>query len=696
MSAQSNGLVAAAKQNEAGGATPATFSLFPLSYSFYNTERFGEYTPCFVQEGISTDTLPLNSTHEVRSYTLQAPLMQSLLKKKDYFYVPMEAILPLNWEKFYTNPVIGEDVPVDVGCGVAEFWNQVENLFISSWQKIYDDGDSVDSSAESVASWFSDAFRFAVFFEYFYSTGSLMSTLGISGNSFCHLSVSSQAFDSSEDSYRIAPYDTFFDLLCSLFKKYVKAFRCNLGYGENGSPKSYYVGVNIDPSNYGVVTGTWITFREFLDLLRDDLSLFEISVMSLISGSTIASFANDVSDFVTFFSWKRVLNDSFGVAIDSDHKIPLNTARLWAYQLVCAHFYSNDHVDFVYSAQLFRQYIQNLILAVNDGELYQNFSVNGFYYNYDPLSAYYTASLGFAKSSFFSLGTPNVAYWTALLHFKRSLRYMDYFTGARSRPLAVGDSSVDVADNKVDVLDLSRGRMMAKFLQAVNRAGRKFGSYMQELFHKVPAPDYHNPFYLAHTSDVVGTNENQNTADGQRAANAITSNMMANASRYMFEFHPDRDCIVIGISYYDIPRVYVRAIERQNFFVDRFDMFNPYMQNIGDQSIYKAEIGTDDPSLAPFGYQNRHMEYKQRFNQAAGGFANPDTGLDNWIFVADALRRSQVVNIDSSFIRSFNSELDHFFTALTGYSNGSYFHFICRYDNRQDASRPMAYAPVIA
>lgn len=675
MSAQSNGLVSSAAQNEAGGASVRNRSKFPLSYSFYNTERFGEYVPFFVEEGVSGDTLPLHSTHEVRSYTLNAPLMQSLLKKKDFFSVPMSAILPLNWEKFYTNPVIGEDVPNDVGCGVEEFWNKVGSLFtasVANWNsRMRDDSDTSTNLAR-------DLFRLLVFFEYFYSTGSLMESLGISGHSHIKLSINTLVQGTDFYQGQELTWDDVFDTCCGFLFTDSYTNYLDVKFG------SQYYRVKVSAAQVPADEDhPLITPREFIEMLRDDLASF------------------DVVNFHTGFptqmnSCYRLLGalsiDVSSSLVNTDKR--LNLARLWAYQLVCAHYYSNDHVDFVYSAELFRQYIWQLFSDLFESPIVdRGFSVNGFLYDYDALSAR-IFSFFIDDSLIFNFGRSVFAYFSALLSYKHSLRYMDYFTGARSQPLAVGDASVDVNSNKVDVLDLSRSRMMAKFLQAVNRSGRKFGAYMKELFGKVPAPDYHNPFYLAHTSDVVGTSENQNTADGQRDANAFTSNFITNASRYVFEYQPDRDCIVIGITYYDIPRVYTKATERQNFFIDRFDMFNPYMQFIGDQSIYQSELGFGDDT--EFGYQNRHMEYKQRYNQAAGGFANPSTQLDNWVFVGDVLRRRYLPHISPSFIRSMPSELDHFYTSLSGWSLGSYFHFIVRYDNRQDASRPMAYAPVIA
>ena len=429
--------------------------------------------------------------------------------------------------------------------------------------------------------------------------------------------------------------------------------------------------------------------------MRDDLS-FTVNSLSLGSGTPVITAV-------------ALLHSNLSLQLpDSD--APLNLGRLWAYQLAVAHFYSNDHVDFIYSADLFRQYIQSLVTNVytsstNDYVRTGFFNANGYDYQYDSLSAFYfNQNLSYLMNGS-NAANPHAdstneayAYFVALFSFKRSLRFMDYFTGARVMPLAVGDHEVSVnANNKVDIIELSRSSMMTKFLQAVNRSGRKFSAYMQELFGKTPAYDYHNPMFLAHSSDLVGAPETENTGAAQVSDQiAVTSRFRATASRYAFEFKPDRDCIVIGISYYDIPRVYSRATERQNFVIDRFDMFNPYLQFIGDQPISEAEIGTTTPDESkPFAYTNRDMQYKQRYNQANGGFCVPSTGLDNWIFEADTLRRRLVHNISPSFIRSFNSEIDRFYQRLTGYSLGTYFHFIVRYDNRMDASRPMAYNPTI-
>ena len=95
----SNGLVSGNAQNGAGGNTPHNRSKFNLAYQFFDTHRFGEYHPFFVMECVDSDRVGTRCSHDVRSYTLKAPLMQDIKMKKDFFSVPMQAILPLNWEQ---------------------------------------------------------------------------------------------------------------------------------------------------------------------------------------------------------------------------------------------------------------------------------------------------------------------------------------------------------------------------------------------------------------------------------------------------------------------------------------------------------------------------------------------------------------------------------------------------------------------
>lgn len=434
---------------------------------------------------MSGDRLPLHSRHEVQTYTLKSPILQSLAKKKDYFAVPMQAILPLNWEKFYTNPNIGEDVPTDCGTGVEGFWSKMKTLFVNSFTYV----ESVFVSGTDVQK-LDALLHFLLFFEQIYSTGSLMETLGISGHNWLRVDYIYQGLLT-----RAAVYDEFFDAVIGALNGQLQDddFIFSIGL------KRYQVSQRPQDIERSDVVG--ITLREALELMRDDFS-FTVTNVSW-SGSAVIDAIEDAWDKFDF------------TPLDSD--APLNLARLWAYQLVCYHFYSNDHVDFIYSADLYRQYIHQLVTGslVSAGQTFgtdEIFSVNGFEYRYDALSAKFfnvICSRFSSTNGIFALSGSNnnfpqlaemLAYFRALFGFNRSLRFMDYFTGSRVLPLAVGDHEASVnANGKVDIIELSKTSMMTKFLQAVNRSGRKFSAYMQELFGRTPAYDYHNPMYLAHT-----------------------------------------------------------------------------------------------------------------------------------------------------------------------------------------------------
>ena len=96
-----------------GKNAPTSRSKFDLSYHNFITPSYGKITPFMSLETVAGDKIPIRSTHKVRSYTLKSPLMSDVYMQKDFFAVPMECILPLNWQKIFANPVVGDDVTAD-------------------------------------------------------------------------------------------------------------------------------------------------------------------------------------------------------------------------------------------------------------------------------------------------------------------------------------------------------------------------------------------------------------------------------------------------------------------------------------------------------------------------------------------------------------------------------------------------------
>lgn len=677
-----SGAVRGNSQNTATTYTPRTESKFNLMYHFFNTHRFAEYTPHYWEDSVKRDRLPIRSSHSVKSYTMKSPLMQTISMSKDYFSVPYEAILPLNWEKFFDHPVQGDDVLDDVGPTVENFWTKVATFVSGMASGLNTQLGTAGTTAVSALEY---TFRFIVTGEYFYSNGSLMSSLG------CHGAPYFQAPDAQAG---YVSFDFVVDKLCNT----IEGLLGNDYFIATIDGVQYRVGVSY--SKHGTITQ--VSLRHFLCMIRDN-PVFQITSLASGVSGVKAALLSDVNTYL----W----NGSSAVASFRQGNIPEQLSRLWAYQLVCSHYYSNDHIDFVYSAELYRQlighYIRNVYSSSFPTQMF--FTRNGIQYQYDYLSAhafdlmipnsvnlatnYLTNSSNIAKYQ--------IGYMSALFAFRRSLRYLDYFTGSRSQPLAVigtgafANTNVPVSNNSVSVIDITRSIQSQRFLNAVNRVRHSFEGYLKGIFGgEIPAPDYHNPFFLAHTDDIIYGDETSNTgSDMYSKAYSITSTLHSNGSRYMFEIRSDRPAVILGITHYDIPRVYTRSIERSFFHQNRYDMFNPFMQYIGDQPIYQQELGIapSSNSLSNFSYTLRHMEYKQRYFQASGGFVE---NLPGWIFVASDQRGGQTT-INPDWIRSVSSEFDDFYVRLTGYSLGSYFHFIVDNTNDCTGSRPMAYAPTI-
>ena len=677
---QSRGYTGADAQNTPDAKAihnSSTFGPDMLGYEFYDTLRFGEYHPFTAMEIVPKDIVTAQFKHNIISYTLKAPLMQGIQVKKSIFQVPREAILPFNWEKWFKNPVIGQDIPDDVGTSIAEFWTKVKNMCSPFWTAFKNAiQGSEPNTPSAIANFIHDMFQTLVFMEYFYSNGSLLKSLNISGSQFF------QCLDATGD--RTYSFDYIFDKIMNIFSNefggspYVPcAFIATIG------GKAYRVYIQV-PENVNN-TANCLNQREFLCLIRDE-PIFTISSVSTY--------------FSSFFNIIKNDQDILLTTIMDDDDEPIDLKRLWAYNLVCAHFMTNDKVDFIYSAELYRQYISELVrktCLVYNGNETEKFTVNGLEYMYDWMSAaYFNIVANEFNSDGQNANNEAFAYIATLFSFKRSLRYLDYFTGSRTQPLAVGDVNVQVNSNLVNIVESEQKRFLARMLNAINVAGMR--QYVKELFGVEQAPDWHNPQSLITMADNVYGERVENTGDAQwTKANSITATLTGASDRYAFKMFFDRSSVLVGIAYFDIPRVYAYATERQNMHFDRFDEFQPMMEYIGDQKLYKGELGTPKfvsagSLMDAFGYKLRNCEYKERYAQCAGGFVE---SLPGYIFKADILETVNITQQGSSFIRSFPSELDKFYLSLTGYSNGTYFHFICKWVNLYSAKRPMSYAPTL-
>lgn len=733
---ESQGVVLTNRANKVEGRHIHNYSTFDetLSYRLYNTLRFGEYTPSFVMEGVEKDSISVNSLDRIDSLSLNAPFKGSIRKIKESFMVPLMAILPMNWDKIYVQPSNGEDVPEGANCVLSSFpqnfstfWKKLYTLVVNNLPKnVESEGDDAHTVTNTeINAWFTALMRMLVCGEYIYSHGSLLNVCG-------YKAASQFAFVYPDCPH--SSYDEFFDLCVSKAFYGIRSFVLTWKEGSTTRSKKFE-GLSDEHMKdrrwYGSFRAALEFFREnptvsfaidtfyaseFWDTGEDgDLGEGAKLYADYLNAEFIGEDEDKIFSVEPFFYLPA--NDDLSEDLKDRNPSNLNLSRLLAYQIVCAHFYSNSSIDVVYTAELYRELIHHYA-QYSSGAPDAKFSWNGLLLPYDYLSGFLLERQLYLNSNnsqvinipwnrFSGPFDPSDASYAtylcrfnsfaAVFGFRKSLRYGDYFVGSRPRPLAPINTDVSVNSGSVSVIDITKSIQAQRFANAVMRSRSKIEEYVKSLFGNAPSPDYHNPFFLSRETEVIFGDEVQNTADSQMEhPNSRTANLASNSGRFTFTFHNDDNhpCIYLQLISFDIKRAYTRSIERQFFIRDRYDMFNPDFQYIGDQPVYGMELGYPVGVTIPdvFAYQTRDEEYKQRFDQASGGFVE---NLPGWILSDIDQSIQSVGHLDPDFIRSYNTELDQFFLSLTGFSLGSYFHFICITDNNVTARRAMAVDPQI-
>lgn len=627
------------------------------------TPRFGEITPFFCRRVEDTDKFSNRAEFDLRTFTLQSPLMQELKMYKNYFSVPMEAILPNNWKtKIYPNPTIGDDVPSDAYTFTRLNFEPFQTLLSTPFVELGTDGKS-------------NFFTSVVTLINIFNSGSLANVLGYGFPRVDSYNLYNQLLIIADyvTTVNIYPYDEL------VFDKYIYTVSLS--------------GTRVEKLHRLISLVSDYPCR----IVFDDMSAYDSAELTNALSSFLSHIKSANSNSLTF---------------------DVDLARLWAYQITCAHFYSNDKVDFIFNAELFRQSIFSLITSIRGSQANTFFDYNGQSIQYDYLSAFYILA---CTNKILDIDNPSSSAFTyylrllnSIFSYRRSLKYEDYFTGARPRPLAIGNDSMPVSvdvntqggSSSVSVVDITRSIQAQKFLNQINRTGRKFSNYLAGLFGKAPAPDWHDPQFLASFSETVYGQETRNTGNEQFVSeNSITTNLRCNSNNFEVTAEFDRQCIMLGLVSFDIVRYYDNGTVRDTLIRDRYDMYNPYMQYIGDQSLLLAEL---DRSIAgnlgdkynyPFGYSTRYLDLKTSFPRACGAFAT--NKLPSWLFKASDLMlfepgvNNEGLHINPDYIRSYPAELDEYYLNGVGIAGADWFHFILLVKNHVTALRPMAVNPQI-
>lgn len=672
---------------------------FPgLSYEHFTTGAYADANPFFVMETVEGDSIPLDVRQEIRTHTLKAPLMSNVNMVKSYYHIPMRAILPNAWELIYCNPTQGDDVPEDSNCYVSLY-----NLMVTALYMFLPNARTYLSSAVDVST-AAGVCKNVLFAENIVSDGSLLSRLGYRLGKFFKYYRVHGITDEVEyvDERYVDGFDQWLDVK---FKHFLYSLAPvmeidGVTYGFRDYDSTTYPAPSALPD-------CWVSIARFMELMRMNPDFKFTSIADgVIPTETLLdnSLCVDVADIAL---------------IDQD--LTLNLSRVIAYQLVCAHYLTDDRIDFVYSADLWRQTMYGIFRELSDVadtsmsslDKAPMFEYNGKFIPYDTFSAKYLNDYMLVSAANLSiqsyrtsaadmtddtLGQINCyfGFWNNIFRVQKNLRFGDYFTGARPNPLAVGDVNTAVVSEQVSTLDLTKNLLMQRFLNHVNRIGRRFSDYVRSLSGRTPDTPVTDPNFLASTTQRVAGFEVENTGENQ--GNVVTL-LKSYGGEFAFNFEASEPGVVLGIFTFDCKRIYSATFDRFGLKKTRFDMFNKFMQYQGDQQIYRLErqansmiYGVDEA----FAYTGRHMEYKQRYSIATAGFVKY---LPGYCFITDnensGINDSEELRICPEYIRSTNAEWDRFYESLSNISLSGYFHFIVRFDINCPAKRMMDFDPSI-
>lgn len=657
--------------NQTSVYVPHSYNTFDMSYPHFKSQKFGQYEPFFVMEGVPGDRIPFSNSHNVRSLPFSAPILSPMTLNKDYFMVPNYAIQPFTWDYIFRNPSQGDDVPKSAQ-NIFPYFDPEGNSFLEklleSLSFLVNDYDNTQSDASRIL-------LNLLILEKFLSQGSLLYNLGYKLNvRFAYGDQMNLSFDTLFDRI-IAEYD------------------------------SIYVNFRIDgPDNTFV-------FRSFIDseVARqsdDDVLVDRYTIISLIR--------SHISNIVALESYIPVLLDLSWLNLPAADVMDPSWRmdRVCAYQLACAQYYVNTAVDFIYNAQLFRDnFLANLRDAYNtittEDLSIAFFQMNGISVQYDAFSLFYydilvslissSASILQSRTDSFLPAVVSVASIVDYLFgFRESLKFGDYFNDSRTQPLAYGEAGSDkvaVFDDGVSVIDMSQKIILQRYRNAVVKVGNNGGDYQRAIFGEELPPDYHIPKFIIHTEFGINGEEISNTTSDNQGN--IVTNLKSGEDSFAFDVDVNIPCVILGISHISMPRLYMQTKERPFFHVDRFDFFNPMLQYFGDQEVYAIEHSDQERSLSVFAYNSRNAEYKQRYGQVSGAFAG---SLKAWAFVTDAMDDAlrEIVltsHLSPESIRAHDFEFNRFLARLNGYSLGEGFHFIIMYNNKCVCNRPMEVNP---
>lgn len=672
--AQSSPVSPERNRNQVAPVNREGYNTFDKSRFNLYTQRFSEVCPCYFDDVVEGDNIINQATQDVRTFALRSPLMNNLKMYRSFYNVPLSAIAPRSWEYLLRQPIKGEDITFrdyDISASVFEL-----NAYLSFLLRKSQDASLPLSTVTYLST------TLFIVGSLVYSNSGLLKRLGYT-SPYCN--VDNNVYD-------------------KVFGAFVTAFAKGGDY-----PKGTTLIYTKENGRDVTITSGERTPGEVFNFISAGLFYGTLHVGTSVDASAVVW--PGLSDALTSID-NNFLDDGYSLTDAEDSRLSIVRVSLRscvAYQSIISQFFSSSVVDSIYNCKAFNDtlctFFRDVISTAESDTPIVSSKVNGVDVYYDAFAGRYWREMPVVlgdleipatlpNSSFVSTVNDLFRVYQSLFAIGHSLRFGDYFTSARTRPLAVGDTSIIVHQNQISVVDVNRSLWYQRFLNAVNRGRQDIYDYLKQMTGVEPSHHMAEPIPLVSEAYNIGGMEVENTAERQ---GSIVTLLRNTENRYQYKFMAKEQGVIIGVTYFSLLSVYQNSTMRTYFAEDRLDYFNSFLQNAGDQvvlfrEIFSSPFGQADAVNtyidAVFGYQQRYAEFKNAISMASGGFI--DGSLPGWSILFNPSPFSDKISnvsltpgttdqgfvIDSQFLRNFDNSFDSLFESLSGLNMSNRFHFI--------------------
>lgn len=663
---------------------PESFHDYDLSRAHYTTSRFGEIDVVDSVLLNPGETVSFGNVTQLDSFTLGQRFMSPLKFNRAAFFVPLRALLPRNYELAIEIPNSGDDVPLTrtdtllpsiVGNALAA---GSFNPFLGA----------PPSSPVTDTATIKKLMRCIAIVQWLHAPDSLLAKLQMQANKDYKVEAIKGFYSDYEDLQNCQSLSDILRLCMSNLNGSV-----DVEFGLKDAPVTDPI-LYVCFSNNLEITHSYRDGKRFINLpycYFPEMCRIYGGEFSILEGSTI-SWDSQVSPFILF---GRVMTMSqFMMSSPSASEgNTFNIAPLLSYQMTMAKFYTNDKIDDIYSSQSFISYIESLERIIL-GDSWPTFTINGVVKFHDVLSgAVLSQCLALKSVTTDDALDARFKLYMAIFAKQNSLIFKDYFSGSRPHPIAVGDTTVEVNENSVQVIDITKQIQVQRLRNFINSVGKRFPNYLAKLLGADHVGDpLPSPMLLTTMQSDVFSSKIENTGDAQISSeDSITSVLHSGDGNLRYEFTSDDYGYFFITCSYDFKRLYLNSVDRNTFILNKYDLYNPFMQYQGDQAVKLEELGYQ--SLANFGYVTRDMQYKTRVDVCSGAF---DDRLKKYATIFEPVFYNGInVHISPAFIRARSFEFDKYYTAMTSPLLAERFHFIVKSETMLKIRRNMIPKPQI-